>query len=118
MSEHYTIKIGTVKDRHELPVDYYVFHGPMDPNDMFRFETMQGLAIAEVLKIFHKEFEKHGEGKKCIIELYVTGLTIATIHVLNAIKATNQGAEPEELQIVAMHYNRETGEYHRQMVLL
>lgn len=121
MSE-YVIKIGTVAGRHELPVDYYVLD-EIDPYDMFRFEIMQGLSIAEVLKIFDREIptieESYGEKITVSIELYVTGLTIATIHVLNAIKAiTQKDSFRGEVRVYAMHYDRETEEYHRQWVLL
>lgn len=119
MREHYTIKIGTVRGRHEMPVDYYVFE-EIDPNDMFRFEIMQGLAIAEIIKIMDKEYETliRPDDSVCTIEIYYTGFTVATFHVLNAIKTANQGATKDELLIYAMAHNRETGEYHRQMVLL
>ena len=56
MSE-YVIKIGTVKGRHEMPVDYYVFE-EIDPNDVFNFPVIQGLAVAEISKIFDKGIDR------------------------------------------------------------
>lgn len=122
MSE-YVIKIGTVKGRHEMPVDYYVFE-EIDPNDVFNFSFIQGLAIAEVMKIFDKEIpsikERFGKETPIRIELYITGLTSATICVLNAINAITllkdnfQGG----VRVYAMHYDRETGEYCSQVVIL
>tara|TARA_R100000353_G_scaffold54154_2_gene43325 strand:- start:63 stop:425 length:363 start_codon:yes stop_codon:yes gene_type:complete len=120
MSE-YVIKIGTVKGRHEMPVDYYVFE-EIDPNDVFNFPVIQGLAVAEVMKIFDKGIDRLDEtfGKNVTIriELYVTGLTSATICVLNAIKAITQNNFQKEVRVYAMHYDRETGEYCSQVVIL
>ena len=113
----YVIKIGTVKGRHEMPVDYYVFD-EIDPNDVFNFPVIQGLAVAEVLKIFDKEIERLDENTTIRIELYVTGLTSATICVLNSIKAITQNDFQKEVRVYAMHYDRETGEYCSQVVIL
>ena len=117
MSE-YVIKIGTVKGRHEMPVDYYVFE-EIDPNDVFNFAFIQGLAVTEVLKIFDKEIDRLHESATIRIELYVTGLTSATICALNSIKAiTKKDSFQREVYVVAMHYDRETGEYCSQVVIL
>ena len=117
MSE-YVIKIGTVRGRHEMPVDYYIFE-EIDPNDVFRFHFTQGIAMAEVLKIFDRELEGLDVNATIQIDLYVTGLTSATICVLNAIKAIS-GKEnfQREVHVYAMHYDRESGKYCSQVVIL
>lgn len=118
----YVMKIGTVRGRHEMPVDYYVFE-EIDPTDIFNFLILQGLAVVEVMEIFDKEIpnirKRFGEEITIRIELYVTGLTIATIHVLNAIKSiTKKESFQGEVRLVAMHYDRESGEYRSQVVML
>ena len=121
MSE-YVIKIGTVQGRHEMPVDYYVFD-EIDPNDVFNFPIIQGIAIGNVMRIFDREIptleESYGEKITIRIELYVTGLTSATICVLNSISMlTRKDSFRGEVRVYAMHYDRETGEYCSQVVIL
>lgn len=44
------------------------------------------------------------------LTLYVTGLTVALVEVMNVCKALN-------IKLTLMHYNRDTGEYYPQEVL-
>mgnify|MGYP001332075303 CR=1 FL=1 len=118
MREHCTIKIGTIRGRHEMPVDYYIFER-IEPEDVFHFVSQQGIAMAEVLKIFDRELEGLDVNTPIQIDLYVTGLTSATICVLNAIRAiSGRESFQREVHVYALHYDRESGKYCGQVVIL
>ena len=91
------IKLGLVKGRHEIPeVKDYVYEGELDPTD-----TITARRIAEIkLSLFSKEDT---------IYLFVTGLTMALVSVINACKTKG-------IKLVLMHYDRETNSYFPQEV--
>lgn len=81
--------------RHEIPqaIDGSIFGTELDPLDLAGMET----EAAEQL---------HGV---VTLNLYVTGLTVALIAVLNVCRE-------QKIKVTLYHYNRETGDYYPQEV--
>lgn len=86
---------GLVSGRHAMPVDEYVFD---EIEDMFRFFDLEVKAISSI--------EKTSD----LLVLYVTGLTVATVSVLNVAKKLGYK------DVVLKHYNRDNGLYESQWV--
>ena len=80
-----------------MPVTEYFFDNEI--TDVFDFDFLR--------EHIHKRI-KELELKK--VELYVTGLTIVTVSVMNVCKELG-------IPIVLCHYDRDTGEYREQEVL-
>lgn len=92
-------KIGLCEGRHPLPVNEYVFGSVIeDPTDVDGLE--------EVAEEFFKNLIPD-----CLLELYVTGLSVALIAAINAasiyINIKN---------IVLMHYDSKTNTYYPQFL--
>lgn len=80
-------KLGTVKGRHEIKkVQEYVFENIPDPTDVKGTERMAYDRLSNLKS-------------PCKVELYVTGLTMAVISVINAASAL-------AVPITLMHYDR------------
>lgn len=89
------MKIGTVKGRHDLPVEYYIFEeGIKDPTNLEElYET-----VAEKLENVDT------------VELYVTGLTVVTTTVINYCLDTTK-------PLTLYHFDRETNSYYKQPII-
>lgn len=86
--------VGLCAGRHEIPVEEYIFPDPVDPLD---YNAMYKRAMQVVPNGGH-------------LTVYVTGLTAAMLAVVAA-------CESKRCTLYAMHYDRETGTYRRQVVL-
>ena len=86
---------GLISGRHAMPVDEYVFD---EIEDMFRFFDLEVKALSSI--------EKTSD----LLVLYVTGLTVATVSVLNVAKKLGYK------EVVLKHYNRDNGLYESQWV--
>lgn len=86
---------GLISGRHAMPVEEYVFD---EIEDMFRFGELERVAMNNIVKTSDT------------FVLYVTGLTVATVSVINVAK--NLGYK----QIALKHYNRDNGLYECQWV--
>lgn len=86
---------GLISGRHAMPVDEYVFD---EIEDMFRFFDLEVKALSSI--------EKTSD----LLVLYVTGLTVATISVINVAKKLGYK------DVVLKHYNRDNGLYESQWV--
>lgn len=84
------------ESRHPFPaeVEGAVYPQNVDPLDIRGLRAMACDALVGVTEL----------------TLYVTGLTVALIEVLNVCKVLS-------IKLTLMHYNRETGEYYPQEVL-
>ena len=92
-----TLKLGLCAGRHTIDgIQGYIFEEIKDVTDV---GTLFNEAYTNL-----KELEN---GKLC---LYVTGLTIALIEVLNACKFLN-------IKVELYHFNRETNSYFKQNVI-
>ena len=86
---------GLISGRHAMPVVEYVF---TVIEDMFNFGELERVAMNNIVKTSDT------------FVLYVTGLTVATVSVINVAK--NLGYK----QIALKHYNRDNGLYECQWV--
>ena len=89
-------RVGLIKGRHDIPVDRYIFDKIDDVTDQ---ETLMNIAYHFIKKI-----------DADVLEIYVTGLTVALIATLNVCKILG-------VQAVLYHYDRESETYYEQEVL-
>ena len=91
------MNIGLCQGRHEIPnVENYIFPTEIDP-----------LAVT---KLQEDAKRKLTELNCKTVNLYVTGLTVALVAVLNAAKQL-------DITVKLWHYNRDEGNYYSQEVL-
>lgn len=86
---------GLVSGRHAMPVEEYIF---TEIEDMFSFFDLEVKALSSIKKTSD------------LLVLYVTGLTVATVSVLNVAKKLGYK------DVVLKHYNRDNGLYESQWV--
>jgi len=85
---------GLCAGRHEMPqVREYIFPNELDPLDLMGMEQQAKSKLAGISELV----------------LYVTGLTVALISVLNVCRELN-------IKLTLMHYDRSTGGYYPQEV--
>ena len=89
------VYMSLCEGRHAIPqaIDGSIFGTEVDPLD---FVGMEREAIKQLHGVFY-------------LDLYVTGLTVALISVLNVCRSKN-------IKVTLYHYNRETGDYYGQEV--
>lgn len=123
------LKMSLCEGRHKIPqaVDGGIFKlGIKDVTDVEKLETDAFNAIWGACYSHYKENEKcleispkwDGEDATPLIiapglhlDLYATGLTVALIAVINICKR-------EQIDLTVWHYNKATGDYYSQEVLL
>lgn len=94
------MNIGLVKGRHTIPnVDRYLFTEIADVTDVKAIEEAADAAI--------KALPSTISG---VLNIYVTGLTVALIAVLNAVR------RDERFTVTLWHFDTATGEYYPQSV--
>ena len=86
-----TLRVGVCEGRHQMPCTQFIFGTSVDPTDMVGLQATADAAVAK--------FAQDGVQR---LELFVTGLTAATLAVVSA--AVKSG-----MAVTAMHFNRETG---------
>ena len=87
-------KLGLCVGRHEIAgVNEYIYPNELNPLDLNGMEQQAKSKLAGVSEL----------------TLYVTGLTIALICVVNVCKELN-------IKLTLMHYNRDNGDYYPQEV--
>lgn len=97
------IDVGLCQGRHDMPVDEYVFaHTIVDP---FNFTLLECEAVGRF-----RELLGDIKGSECILRLYVSGLTSATIAAVNAARNVGIGC------VYVMHYSHADGKYYAQFV--
>lgn len=85
---------GLCAGRHEMPqVREYIFPNELDPLNIKGMEMQAREKLAGVSEL----------------TLYVTGLTVALISVVNVCREL-------QIKVTLMHYNKETGDYYPQEV--
>lgn len=92
-----TRKIGLCASRHEMPVQDFVFD-EIPADRVTDPEWLEETAAGYLRRLGAQE-----------IELYVTGLTVALIAVLNAARELG-------VRVSLYHFDRDTGKYFRQEV--
>lgn len=88
-------KMSLCSGRHNIPEtsDGSIFPSELDPLDISGMENTAEKAVYDENEIV----------------LYVTGLSVALVSVINACRKHN-------IKLTLMHYNRETGDYYPQEV--
>lgn len=81
--------------RHEMPVKSAIFPCAINPLDVSGLEDIA--------------LEKLSPYKEQQVAVYVTGLTVALVAVINACRTLNIG-------LTLMHYDRESGSYYEQTI--
>ena len=95
------IKLGLCQGRHEIPgVTEHIF-----PNTIDDVTDVKGLEEHAYLYI-----KNVAEDKDTNIDLYVTGLTVALVAVINACTLLS------DVTLTLWHFNNATGEYYSQIV--
>lgn len=93
------MKIGLCKGRHEIPeVEGYVF--PHEISDPTRLDMMEQRVHESIKHLYGTEEE---------LELYVTGLSVALVTVINYCTMGR-------IKLSLYHYDKVTGNYYRQPV--
>jgi hypothetical protein len=89
------VYISLCEGRHEIPqaIDGSIFGTELDPLDL---SGMEREAAEQLRGVF-------------TLNLYVTGLTVALVAVLNVCRE-------QKIKVTLYHYNRETGDYYPQEV--
>lgn len=113
--QYITLNIGLCEGRHSIPevTDGYIYPSEVNPTDL---RELNSIAVDSLMNLCEREYNKAKE----IVEyshrldfklnLYVTGLTVALIEVLNVCKMY-------DIQVTLYHYDRETGTYYPQNVI-
>jgi len=96
------LTVGLFKGRHDLPVENYVFTEEVDPTDVNTIDSIAGKYFGVLRHNFDIDIHT--------INIYVTGLTVGLIAAIKGAKNSFPNAK-----IYAWHYNRETGDYFKQL---
>ena len=92
-----TLKLGLCAGRHTIyDVQGYIFENIED--------------VTNTGKLFNEAYSNLKELENGKLELYVTGLTVALIEVLNACRFLN-------IKVELYHFNRDTNSYFKQDVI-
>ena len=96
------IRVAVCKGRHEIPqaTDGSIFEQTITEMNPFSL-------LLEASKRLFSDFALRSGDR---VDLYVTGLTMATLAIVNACLSTG-------IRIVCYHYDRETGKYIPQPIL-
>ena len=104
-----TLNMGLCEGRHEIPqvTDGYIFPSEVNPIDL---RQLNNIAVDRLMDICEKEYN---DKKQIVVQLnlYVTGLTVALIEVLNICKMYG-------IRVTLYHYNRDTNDYFPQEVVM
>lgn len=92
------VTLGLCQGRHTLPVEDYIFPMEINPLDLVGLRNQAIRKIEDCLDRYNE------------IELYVTGLTVALVEVINACRQFG-------IKLTLFHYDRDTCEYYPQEVL-
>lgn len=92
--------LGLCRGRHDIPgVTEYVFDNTVNPLDVQGLQATADKYIAQLIR---------GKGG-CHINLYVTGLSVALVSVINACNRYS-------VMLTLWHYDRDSGKYYPQYV--
>lgn len=102
-----TLNMGLCEGRHNIPqvTDGYIFPLEVNPTNVQKLTETA----------FNKLEDFYFSTDKLHLNLYVTGLTVALISVLNACRLL----DPKllDLEITLYHYDRDTNSYYPQEVI-
>ena len=109
------LNLGVCSGRHEMPVDNFVFDKIVDPTDV---KALEGKALEWYRSNVTPLIE---EGLNVDINIYVTGLTVATIAIVKVFQSEHEFAVDYDNptivhngQITLWHFNAAGGDYYPQ----
>jgi hypothetical protein len=96
------MNVGLIKGRHEIPEvnGLYIFNEPINPTDVIGINE---IAIDHIKQLFSNPDEERS------MNLYVTGLTVALVSVINVCRMYH-------IKLILWHYNKNTNRYFPQVV--
>lgn len=93
------LNLGVCAGRHEMPVTGYIFGEAIaDPTNVVELEKLANQRVAEI-----------GCGDNTTVNLYVTGLTVAVISAIKALKKVGS-------KILLKHFDAKASNYYTQEV--
>lgn len=102
-----TIELGLCKGRHNIQgVEEYIFENTLDPTNL---KYMQERALETINKY-------SSDVDYLYLDLYVTGLTVATTSVINAVLDHNRTYKNRVI-LILYHYNKDNDTYYPQQIL-
>ena len=102
-----TVELGLCKGRHDIQgVEEYIFENTLDPTNL---KYMQDKALETINKYSN-------DVNYLYLDLYVTGLTVATTSVINAVLDHNKTYKNRVI-LTLYHYNKDTDTYYPQQIL-
>lgn len=107
------ISVGLCKGRHEMPVKNFVFNGELNPTDISEINSQARKWLTTLNKRFSKSTGRNLEDcTRVEVEIYVTGLTVALIEVINVLRLSLG----DTVSITLKHFDREANDYFPQQV--
>ena len=118
-----TVSVGLCAGRHDIPgVDEYIFPNTVDPMDFHGMKRQATRRLIDLIRntgrgqVYVLDEDDEGPCDRVYvpvdIRLYVTGLTPATIAVMQAFECLYEACRVHGLTL--MHYDRESGQYREQ----
>ena len=102
-----TIELGLCKGRHDIQgVQEYIFENILDPTNL---KYMHDKALETINKY-------SSDVDYLYLGLYITGLTVATTSVINAVLDHNRTYKNRVI-LTLYHYNKDTDTYYPQQIL-
>lgn len=103
-----TLNMGLCEGRHEIPqvTDGYIFPSEVNPTDIYGLRITAWNNLYELYTNKGLDFDVDMP----VLHLYVTGLTVALVEVINMCKKL-------DITLILYHYNRETNDYYPQYVI-
>lgn len=109
IKKHKTISLnmGLCEGRHAIPqvTDGYIFPSEVNPTDIYGLRTKAWDNLYTLYTNKGLDFDIDMP----VLHLYVTGLTVALVEVINVCKKL-------DITLWLHHYNRETNDYYEQYV--
>ena len=106
------INCGLIKDRHEMPVDQFIFEFAIRSSLMFNYDKLDQMIrdwINEKIPFIDDPFEPGKKVGSAILQVYMTGLTCCTASL---IKVCNE----MRVNLRLCHYDFELRKYHTQII--
>lgn len=101
-----SLRVGLVAERHDMPVDSFIFDKPISKKIMFDYDRLERLCKEFIED--NIDFDKDGNSKQTLI-VYVTGIQCA---LSSLIKVANK----MKVNLVLRHYNSDTDSYFRHVI--
>lgn len=105
MNKQKVLNVGVCNGRHDLPCSGFVFNKIDDPTNVDMLER-------EAYRYFFNNCVADNHYTR--VNIYITGLTVATLAIENALTHLEQQSYLMNTDIYFMHYNRDTNSYYEQ----